>query len=263
MANKFLGQHFLKDPAIIKKIVAAIDPQRGETIVEIGPGHGELTLSLGSACKEAGAKLIAIEKDVRLAEALQKRAADLGSPEIAEGDALELLGAPKSALTLVPPFKIVGNIPYYLTGRLLRIVSEMEQGPSRCVVMVQKEVAERAMERPPRMNRLAASVQFWAKAKIAANVSREAFAPMPEVDSAILLLDRIGSPKEPAGKGAYYDALRVLFAQPRKTVLNNLAARTGKERALEALKASSVDPGLRPQDLSIQNIKQIGDNLIA
>jgi 16S rRNA (adenine1518-N6/adenine1519-N6)-dimethyltransferase len=254
MPNKFLGQHFLKDASVVQKIVAAIDPQRGETIVEIGPGHGELTRSLAEVCKKSGAKILAIEKDAALAAALKMQI----DVEIIEGDALEILGE-----RLTPPFKIVGNIPYYLTGRLLRIVSELPQKPERCVFMVQKEVALRTMGEPPRMNRLAASVQFWAAPKIIVAVPKESFDPQPEVDSAVLLLEGLAGDRSAKSSEHYYSALRALFAQPRKTVQNNLAAQLGKEGATDALRRAGIDPSLRPQNLSVENIRTIGDNFVA
>lgn len=263
MPNKFLGQHFLKNESVIKKIIAAIAPQKGETIVEVGSGHGELTRPLAAACKKAGARLIAIEKDRGLASALrsefQNNETEMGA-EIIEGDVLKAFSA--GTITLAPPFKIVGNIPYYLTGRLLRVIGELNERPVRTVLMVQKEVAERLMAEPPGMNRLAASVQFWAKAEVATEVPKENFDPRPKVGSVVLLLDRDNGAEHGAKADAYYTIVRILFAQPRKTVENNLRARFGKEGAIRMLETAHIDPKLRPQDLSIQNIKQIGGNLM-
>ncbi len=263
MPNKFLGQHFLKNEGVVKKIIAAIAPQKGETIIEIGPGHGELTHLLATACKKTGAKLIAIEKDHGLALMLKGEFQDDLSErrmEIIEGDILDAFAegtiAPKS------PFKIAGNIPYYLTGHLLRTIGELGERPLRTVLMVQKEVAERLMAEPPDMNRFAASVQFWAKADIVTAVPKEDFDPKPKVDSAVLILDRNDDAEHGAKADAYYAVVRTLFAQPRKTVENNLRARFGKDGAIRILAAAHIDPKLRPQNLSIQNIKQIGDNLM-
>lgn len=262
MPNKFLGQHFLKSETAVKKIVATIDPQKGEVVIEIGPGHGELTHSLAEACKKSGAKLVTIEKDPALAETLKEGFKNTGVTMI-QGDALKLLAAGSSMLDLSGnPVKLVGNIPYYLTGRLLRIASELPQRPIRCVFMVQQEVAERAMAVPPDMNRLAASIQFWAKPKIIVRVPKEDFDPMPEVDSVVLSLGLIRGTKTEnadASRG-YYAAMHALFAQPRKTILNNLAAKMEKAEAEGLLRAQGIDPGLRPQDLSVESIERIGDN---
>jgi 16S rRNA (adenine1518-N6/adenine1519-N6)-dimethyltransferase len=174
--------------------------------------------------------------------------------EVVQGDALKLLKPGYS--------KIVGNIPYYLTGRLLRIISEFPEKPVRSVFMVQAEVAERAMAVPPDMNRLAASIQLWAKPTIIARAPKEDFDPKPEVDSVVFSLERIRAPKagDGAASRAFYAAVRTLFAQPRKTVLNNLAAHVEKSEAERLLRAQGIDPLMRPQDLSVESIARIGDN---
>ena len=145
-------------------------------IIEIGPGHGELTRLLQSA--DPSAPIVAIERDHLLAEKL--RSEPRGNLRIEEGDALALL----PSLTESEPFKgadykIVGNIPYYITGHLFRIIGDLEHKPTRCVFMVQKEVALRLCAAPPDMNRLAASVQFWANATIIAQVPLSAIETGP------------------------------------------------------------------------------------
>jgi 16S rRNA (adenine1518-N6/adenine1519-N6)-dimethyltransferase len=256
MPNKFLGQHFLRNVSVIKKIVAAIDPQKNETIIEVGPGHGELTRPLAEACAVQGAKLIAIEKDKSLADELgvKERGPHI---EIISSDVLEVLKSPFPNSDL--PFKIVGNIPYYLTGHLLRIISELENRPLRCVFTVQKEVAERMCARSGRMNRLAASVQFWADAKIIASVPKKDFLPPPKVDSAVVVLDKNERLASIVNK-KYFIAMRTVFSQPRKTILNNLVSREGggdKEFIKKELEKIHIRPGSRPQDLSIEEIRAV------
>lgn len=248
---RYLGQHFLKNPAAAKKIIAALGLKKNDVVVEIGPGHGELTVPLAKACEEAGARIVAIEKDKPLTEGL--RGKNMKNVEVVQGDALELL--PTVATT---HYKLAGNIPYYITGHLLRLVGELEKKPERAIFMVQKEVAERISAAPPKMNRLAASVQFWADAKILFHILRSDFSPPPEVDSAVILLQtKHPGPKSPE---AYYAAVRAAFAQPRKTILNNLAAAHGKEKALASLAAAGVDPKSRPQNLTIAQIEEISTN---
>lgn len=265
MANKFLGQHFLRNELVAKKIVDTLAPQHGEIIFEIGPGNGELTIPLSKKCAEVGCNIIAIEKDAALAGQLRQQIQK--GLDVIEGDVLTVLPAQVAAL---PPatsrgkYKIVGNIPYYLTGHLLRTVGELKYRPEQCVFMVQKEVAERIVAQPPRMNRLAASVQFWADPKIISIVPRGDFVPPPKVDSAILSFDST-NPAQNADR--YYAAVRVVFAQPRKTVLNNVAAAHSKETALRILQEAGVDPGSRPQNLTVEKIAIIaqalfGDNFI-
>ncbi|MCL4527980.1 MAG: rRNA adenine N(6)-methyltransferase family protein [Chloroflexi bacterium] len=214
MANKLLGQHFLRNAAVAEKIAHAVMPRRGEIVFEIGAGHGELTRLLARTCTVNGARLLSIEKDAALADALSGSLApgENGAIEIVHGDALKFFASARLKEEVRNhPYRVVGNIPYYLTGRLLRILSEVERWPVRCVIMIQREVAERIMAQPPHMNRLAASVQFWAEPSILTTVSKENFQPMPAVDSAVIMLDS----KNTVFSARYYAAVRALFAQPR------------------------------------------------
>lgn len=255
---KFLGQHFLKNTAAVRKIIVALDIHADETIVEIGPGHGELTIPLMEATKKAKAKIITIEKDKKLADDLSAKIKQLGygdEIEVVSGDALVFLkNAPKR-------FKLVGNLPYYITGHLLRIMSELQPSPERAVLMLQREVADRICASPPKMNRLAASVQFWAETKIITRLSKTDFSPPPEVESAVIEI----SARNPVPKDGdrYYSAVRALFAQPRKTILNNLSAAVdGKKADLVGLLGSiGIKPEMRPQNLTIDDIRAIAENV--
>ncbi len=258
MPNKLLGQNFLKNVGVIEKIVKAIDVVPGDTIFEIGPGHGELTLPLARRCVEVGARLIAIEKDQQLIEGL-KKSPDLSGLEFVLGDALEILSAQTRGMA---SFKIVGNIPYYLTGHLLRIIGELEALPERCVFMVQREVADRVVAQPPDMSRLAASIQFWAEPTIIIRVPRKDFVPQPKVDSAVILL-KTKKENFSISSERYYAALRALFAQPRKTTLNNLASALGnlsKEDIVGRLGVLQINPAGRPQDISVYALAQIANS---
>ena len=162
-------------------------------------------------------------------------------------------------------YKIVGNIPYYITGKLLRTISELDHKPERTVLLIQKEVAERICAVPPAMNRLAASVQFWADAEIVAPVPRCDFSPAPEVDSTVIVLKTKDTRQNSAAPGGnvvepalYYRAVRGIFAQPRKTLLNNLSAMAAKgiskDQIVEQLQKIGVNHTARPQDLGIEQI---------
>jgi 16S rRNA (adenine1518-N6/adenine1519-N6)-dimethyltransferase len=280
-----LGQHFLKNAKILDAIVAALRMEAGDRVIEIGPGHGELTLPLVRATEKfgarAGATIISIEKDHALISSL----AALGEKEapgritIIEGDALKLLpdivrGVTSTlnsgvAGTVAATYKIVGNIPYYITGQLLRVISELDHKPDRTVLMIQKEVAERICSAPRAMNRLAASVQFWADATLVAVVPKKDFSPPPEVDSAIIVLDTKKSTggaknKSSIEPGQYYKTVRGIFSQPRKTLLNNLVAMGGgeKEKIAGRLAALGIDPAARPQDLAIEQIIAIANAVL-
>ena len=266
-----LGQHFLINKKKIKKIIEALELKKGDTIIEIGPGHGELTEKL--KVKSLKLKVIAIEKDKKLAGAIRNliEIQKLRNyVEIIEGDALKiLLKLTKSYKLKTKSYKIVGNIPYYITGRLLRILSELENKPSLIVLTVQKEVAERLIAQPPKMNLLAASVQFWAKPEIIGYISKKDFRPAPKVDSAIIKLeaDRCGL------KQNYYRLIKILFKQPRKTILNNIleAEKRGFMRIIEADKRGfltkklhkiGINPQDRPQNLTIKQIIKLSSILL-
>ena len=265
MQNKLLGQNFLRNAAVLKKIIAAIDVRPGEFIFEIGPGHGELTVPLAKACREVGAHLTAIEKDAKLADDVRRALSNAGvhEVEIISGDALEFLVSHIQRVAPLSSFKIVGNIPYYLTGHLLRVISESLRYPRRCVFLVQKEVAERMIAGAGDMNRLAASVRFWSEPRIIAKVSKRDFYPQPKVDSAVVALDGRTSPAF-HDANRYFHALRTLFAQPRKTLLNNLAAAAeggDKDDIVKQLASIGVDAKLRPQTLSISQIADIAGTM--
>ncbi|MDP3948643.1 MAG: 16S rRNA (adenine(1518)-N(6)/adenine(1519)-N(6))-dimethyltransferase RsmA [bacterium] len=253
-----LGQHFLTDKSALKKIAALLDLKEEDTVVEIGPGHGELTEEL--VFKNQDLRIIAIEKDEQLANDLRSKIYDLGikNVEVVTGDVLKILPSLIENCELkIENYKLTGNIPYYITGKLLRTISELQEKPEISVFTIQKEVAERLAAKPPRMNRLAASVQFWAEPKIAFIIPRTSFQPIPEVDSATIVLKR--GVQRGIKTDAYYKTVRVLFSQPRKTILNNLSFGMGisKKDAEEKLKLAGIESGLRPQNLSVEDIIKI------
>lgn len=185
--SKYLGQHFLINKDKLREIIEALDLKDGDTVIEIGPGHGELTDGIMNY--ESGIRVIAIEKDKNLATSLREKFLHNKNIQIIQGDVLDVLSSIiHNSSFIIQNYKIVGNIPYYITGYLLRILGELEEKPSLIVLTVQKEVAERVCAEPPRMNLLAASVQFWAKTEIVGYISKKDFQPAPEVDSAIIKL---------------------------------------------------------------------------
>jgi len=276
--GNYLGQHFLINKKKIEKIIEALDLKSGDVVVEIGPGKGALTIPLCENCQKLGCKIIAVEKDKDLADDLKNKIYDLGldkNIEIIEGDALKTL--PRlihNSELRIKNYKIVGNIPYYITGYLLRILGELENKPSLIVLTIQKEVAQRVCAKPRTrrrqgyggqgMNLLAASVQFWAEPKIIGSVSKKDFWPIPKVDSAIIKLTPLTllvRSSIQCNKGDYYKFIKILFKQPRKTILNNLKSQISnlknKEKIIEKLKKVGVDPQARPQNLSIEQILKL------
>ncbi|MDP3956480.1 MAG: 16S rRNA (adenine(1518)-N(6)/adenine(1519)-N(6))-dimethyltransferase RsmA [bacterium] len=249
-----LGQHFLKDVRVLKKIALALRVKDGDAVIEIGPGHGELTdFLLAEAAKHKKIKIIVIERDEALAAQLQTRHSALKNFQVITGDALKEI--PKLFLSnrRGGVRKIVGNIPYYITGSLLRVISELKHKPETSALLVQKEVALRIVARPPRMNLLSAAVQAWAEPKIIEDVSRFDFSPPPEVDASLLILRTIKNFDIPA---FYYPFIRALFKQPRKTILNNLREGTTKtkDEIVETLLRKVIELNDRPQDLTLVEI---------
>lgn len=258
-----LGQHFLKNKEVLEKEVAALELKNGETVVEIGSGRGALTNELGILNYEL--RIVGIEKDPKLVEDLKSNFSENKSIEITEGDVLKVL--PEITKKFKPnSYKLIGNIPYYLTGFLLRTIGELENKPKLCVFIIQKEVAERIAAKPPKMNKLAASVQFWANPEILRSVPRKDFSPPPDVESSLIKLT-IHSFQFSIQEEKYYRAVNVLFQQPRKTILNNLRLSrdtvetqskfNSLDKLSEGLKKIGIDPKSRPQDLGIQEIIKI------
>lgn len=270
-----LGQHFLINKDKIKKIVEALELKEDDTIIEIGPGHGELTLELRIdppgilRKKNAELRIIAVEKDEKLAEVLQKKFAPNKNIKIIKGDILKILTKPTQNPKLITHnYKVVGNIPYYITGKLLRILSKLEYKPSLIVLTIQKEVAQRICAQPPKMNLLAASVQFWAEPKIIGYISRKDFWPAPEVDSAIITLTPIAADNKQIAADKYYRLIKALFKQPRKTILNNLInikrsdlpkidVNIRRSNLQKLLQKIGINPSHRPQNLSIEQILEL------
>jgi 16S rRNA (adenine1518-N6/adenine1519-N6)-dimethyltransferase len=259
-----LGQHFLKNLSAIERIVDELNISKGEAVIEIGPGRGALTLPLARRCEQVGAKLIAIEKDPELADNLKLLAfSGKKNTEIIYGDVLRELPAIVSRYQPVPTgrqvkassYKLVGNIPYYITGAILRTISELAEKPTSTVLMVQKEVAERVCAKEGEMNLLSAATQVWSDTEVLFTLSPKEFDPPPKVWSAVMRLDTKKSQLTPEELEKYYRTIKILFKQPRKTLLNNLVeGGVDKEEAKKVLAALKLSPSARAQDLSTENI---------
>ncbi len=261
--KKYLGQHFLKNKSAIKKIIAALDLRAGETVIEIGPGKGALTFPLLDECDRIGAKLIAVEKDRELALEFYKKYSENKNIEIINDDALKIIPElTKSSKLTAKSCKFVGNIPFYITGKLLRTISELENKPRLTVLMIQKEVAERACAKQGELNLLAAATQIWAEPKILFTLPPEDFDPPPKVHSAVIRLTTKSKNSKLTAK-SYYDLIHLIFKQPRKTLYNNLRDNLGlpAENIKKVLDDMKIDLKSRPQDLSIEQILDLSEKL--
>src|SRR4030043_801237 len=215
--SKRLGQNFLIDESILNKIIEAADLSSNDIVLEIGPGLGVLTVEL---TKKVG-KVIAIEKDEKLARILSNelRIMNIKNVEVIQDDILKI---PDYQLP-VTSYKLIANLPYYITSPVIRKFLETKQRPELMVLMVQKEVAQRICTKPPDMNLLAVSVQFYAEPKIISYVSKTSFWPQPKVDGAILKISNIKNKKLKIDKNLFFKIVKAGFSQPRKQILNNLS----------------------------------------
>ena len=246
--RKSLSQNFLTDPAALDAIVEAAELEPGDRVVEIGPGLGVLTRRLLAA----GASVIAVEVDARLAEYLRAELYGVEGFELIEADALSL--HPRE-MFLGQPIKVVANIPYHITSPLLHAFLEGERPPELIVLLVQLEVAERVAAPPGRMSYLSVFAQNVASAEVLARVPAAAFEPAPEVDSAVLRLRRRAVPIVPAGdeREPFYRIVQAGFRQRRKQVHNGLSRElpVDREAIAAALAGCGVNPERRPQTLTL------------
>jgi len=255
--NKVMGQNFLIDENVLDKIIEAAEIKKDDTILEVGPGLGILTIELAKKAKQ----VIAIEKDKELTRILNNelRIMNIKNVEIINEDILKTKYKMQDT-----KYKIVANIPYYLTSPLIRKFLEIKNKPSLMVLMIQKEVAQRICARPPKMSILSAAVQFYAEPKIISHVSKKSFWPQPKVDSAILRLSPTQNKKEQNAdlRRKYYKLIKILFKQPRKTILNNLRnanlwEQISKEEIVKDLTRLNINPQDRPQNLGLEQIKNL------
>jgi 16S rRNA (adenine1518-N6/adenine1519-N6)-dimethyltransferase len=253
--SKKLGQSFLIDKKVLKKIVEAAELSKNDTVLEIGPGIGNLTIELAKRVK----KVIAVEKDKRMIEILKEGLKEerIDNVKIINEDILKFLPSFKSKT----PYKVVANIPYYLTSRLIRNLLEAKRGPKLIVLMVQKEVAQRICAKPPKMNLLAVSVQFFAKPEIVSFVLKKSFWPRPKVDSAIIKIKPlIDGDRELINAELFFKVVKAGFLHPRKQIINNLSEglKIEKEKIKNWLLENGIQPEQRAETLSIEDWIKLG-----
>ena len=248
-ARKRLGQHFLVDEKALEKVVESAGLGPDDSVLEVGPGLGTLTQELS---RRAG-KLIAVELDDRLAAVLAEDFKSRKNVEIVNGDILKL--DLKELLWGLRGYKLVANLPYYITSAVLRRFLEAAGKPRLMVVMVQKEVAEAIAAGPGKMSLLAVSVQFYGKPRVISLVPASSFYPPPEVDSAILKIDVYPEPAVPVRNvDGFFRLVRAGFCASRKQLLNSLSQGLGIGRADAALllEEAGIEPKRRAEALSLE-----------
>jgi 16S rRNA (adenine1518-N6/adenine1519-N6)-dimethyltransferase len=246
--SKGLGQNFLVDESVIRKTVESAEIEDEDTVIEIGPGLGFLTKSLVCRTKQ----VIAIEKDPRMAKVLKDLFPEDKNLEIIESDARKF--DPPRGLT---KYKVVANLPFYLTAPIIRrFLETAEQKPQKMVLIIQKEVAQRITAKPPEMSILAVSVQLYAKTKILSYISKSSFWPSPKVDAAIIEITpfaKLGLTKTETE--LFFEVVKAGFSQPRKQLANNLSKKLKLNRGeVESwLLNNNVQPERRAETLSLED----------
>lgn len=235
--KKGLGQNLLTDKNIINKIVNSIDINKDDVVLEIGPGLGAITIELSKKAK----KVICIEKDKEMVEKLREKVGD--NVEIINADALEFI----KDINL-KKYKVVANIPYYITSSIIQGLLESKNQPSDIYLMIQKEVGRRICAKPGDMSVLAISVQYYATPKILFNVSKNSFYPAPKVDSCFIQIKPNGTKRN----DEFFKLIKKGFSHPRKKLANNLEAREVVENWL---KENNLKAGERAENLSVEQWK--------
>jgi 16S rRNA (adenine1518-N6/adenine1519-N6)-dimethyltransferase len=246
--SKGLGQNFLQENTTLQKIVSAADLGLADDVLEIGPGLGSLTRYLALSARS----VTAVELDRKLFPALESVLAPFKNVRLVQGDILKLDPA---QLMETPGYIVVANIPYYITSVVIRHLLEAEQRPSRVVLTVQKEVAERICAVPGKMSLLALSVQVYGKPVIGATIPAEAFYPPPKVDSAVLCIEVYLQPNLPTDRlDLFFTLIKAGFSQKRKTLRNAISGglRIAPVEAEELLSMAGIDPRRRAETLSLE-----------
>ena len=245
--RKKLGQNFLADESILDRIVEAADIAAEDTVLEVGPGLGTLTARLA----ERAGQVVAVEIDPQLAKVVAEALGPRGNVEVVTEDIVRF-----DLCARFRPFayKMVGNLPYYVTSPILRHFLESACKPSLMVVMLQREVAERILARPGEMSLLAVSVQLYGEPKLVRLVDASAFYPPPQVDSAIVRIDVFPKPAVDVDPDTFFTLVAAGFAQRRKQLHNALAQRFWMQpgRAPEILREAGIDPTRRAETLSVE-----------
>lgn len=248
-AKKHFGQNFLNSPSIISTIVevAKIHPQ--DTVLEIGPGKGSLTHAL----IQSAAHVVAIEKDSDLIPHLStefKEALESQKLELIEGDATEIL----ETYTFPQPFKVVANIPYNITGQLLRQLLTLEHQPTSITLVIQKEVAERIVCRDGKESVLSLSVKIFGSPKYIQKIPARYFTPKPEVDSAIIHIENISRKHIPSKtwEEIYFSVIKSGFAHKRKLLVRNLESVASRDILETSFKQSNIPLTTRAETVSFE-----------
>ena len=246
---KYLGQNFLIDSSVFKKIIKAANLSKNDIVLEIGPGTGNLTIELAKRVK----KVIAIEKDKRMVEVLKEVLKDFKNVKIIQGDILKTYNLQLTTYN----YKVVANLPYYLTSPVIRKFLENPPAggqPKEMILMVQKEVGQRICS-SKKMNLLAVSVQFYAKPEIISFISKNSFWPKPKVNSAIIKIIPHKSVLIRINPRLFFKVVKAGFSHPRKKVLRNLEKelKLNRKKVEGIFLRNKIDFNSRAENLSLKD----------
>ncbi len=250
-AKKSLGQNFLKSGAALSAIVTAGNIAPEDIILEIGPGKGALTEYL----LKTGAKVVALEKDTELIGLLQekfKAEIETGKLDLLEADVLEF--NPDDLKKYQRKYKIIANIPYYITGAIIRKFLEADNQPEQMVLLVQKEVSDRIVARDGKESILSISVKAYAEPKYIKKVSKKEFSPAPKVDSAVISIANISKKNfKNISEARFFEILKAGFAHKRKKLLRNLELiEKNKEKLNKIFIQNKISTDIRPEELNCE-----------
>ena len=248
--KKSLGQHWLKDPEILADIAEAAELTGDDVVLEIGPGLGTLTSRLLARANS----VIAVEFDTDLARKLPGqfpgKKLNVVNQDILQFDLNQL---PKN-------YKVVANVPYYITSKIVEKLMTVENKPSIAVLLVQKEVAERIAAEAGNMSILSVSVQIFAEAELDIEVPRQFFTPPPKVDSQVVVLRTRNNPLiTPEDQRGFFRIVKAGFSAKRKKLRSSLSGGLGIDKSAveELLKNAGISPDARAEDLAIEDWKRL------
>ena len=253
-AKKRLGQNFLIDQKVITRMVSEADLSDNDVVLEIGPGLGALTTKL----IQAAGRVIAVEKDQELSAYLSQNFKNKDNLELISQDIFRVNFSELRLKNL--DYKIVANLPFYLTSHFLRFTLEHEIKPSLLTLLVQKEVAERITARAGDHSLLSLSVQFYGEPTLIAEVDKKSFYPAPEVNAALIKIRVFEQPRVPVDDvKKFFRLLRIGFSSRRKQLHNNLAAglRKSNKEIKRRLQAVDVDPTRRAESLTLEEWRKL------
>ena len=253
-ANKGLSQNFLIDRIALDKIVAAAEIEEGDRIIEIGPGVGTLTTEL----IEKSNSVTSIELDSKLATLLSERFSEHHNFKLIEGD---VLNTNIGEIVQSDPYKVVANIPYAITSKIIKLFLTSSNKPTSLVMLVQKEVAERICAKPGQMSVLAISVQLYGNPQIIDIVNANSFFPAPKVDSAIIKIgiNDFNNKVPNLDEKEFFRCVKIGFSSRRKKLTNNLMAgyHLDREKVSDIINKIGLKEGARAQDLTISQWNQL------